>query len=172
MGHYCQHCRGERANCCNFQSRRTLFSALHGTYTVMLSEFSLFGRQAHRHDRPVTRKTASQKRKRHTTEEVTCTSKKAALPTTLVDTYGGRKEVVTRKIFAPLPRSTNVSTDSNVTEFTLSEEAVPAKRGRPPTVVLMYVANFIQFQKQQKQQRNGPVHVLATYFTCLQNRPF
>jgi hypothetical protein len=89
------------------------------------------------------------RRKRHSTNETVPTSKKAVpiAASTAEDTPS--KEVVTRNYFAKL-RVSDMDTDSANTEASPDEAAAPAKRGRPPPIVLTSAANLILLQTQLK----------------------
>jgi hypothetical protein len=130
-----------RENFCKVLRGKTLFSALYGTYTVTLNELKSV------------LKASSQKgdgfkevrnRKRHSSQEATNSPRKATLP-------APSTKVATKNFFAPL-RTANMDTDSPAAESSpAAEEAVPAKGGRPPPIVLTSATNLMQLQKQLKR---------------------
>jgi hypothetical protein len=76
------------------------------------------------------------------------TFKKAA-PTAVFALADTPAKVTTRNFFAPL-KTTNMDTDSSVSETIPQEEEVPAKTCRPPPIILTSATNMIQLQKQLK----------------------
>jgi hypothetical protein len=99
--------------------RKTLFSALYGTYTMKLNELQAVLKARHQTGQPKMQGdgfTEVRSRKRQATERLARTMKKAALPTTSVDSKKGRNEVATRNVSAPL-RATNMDTDTPVSGF-------------------------------------------------------
>jgi hypothetical protein len=129
-----------RENFCKALRGKTLFSALNGTYTVTLNELkSLLKASSQQGDGFK----GVRIRKQHSSQEATNTPKKATLP-------APSAKVTTRNFFAPL-RTANMDTDSPAAESSpAAEEAVPAKAGRPPPIVLTSAMNLIQLQKQLK----------------------
>jgi hypothetical protein len=149
-----------RASFCKAVSGKTLYSALHGIYTVTLGELKAMLKKSN----PAGQKTAPEtagppsaqeggfqevrRRKRLSTGENDGTSKKAVpAPSAALNT--APKEIPTRNFFAPL-RMTNMDTDSSGMEAKTQEEAVPEKTCRPPPISLTSSINLIQLQKQLK----------------------
>jgi hypothetical protein len=128
-----------RENYCKFLRRKTLFSALYGTYIVTLNDPKKVLKES---SQQVDGFKEVRSRKRHCNEVAARTAKKAALPASTV-------KVATKNFFAPL-RTTNMDTDAPDTEPTAAEVAVPGQPGRPPPKVLASATNLIQLQKQLK----------------------
>jgi hypothetical protein len=105
-----------RANYCKVLTGKTLFSALHGTYTVTLKELKSLLKASTTAGRS-TEKPAQdagfqevRRRKRHNTTEAAPTSKKAVTTGASAPVTTPPKQITTRNFLAPL-RAANMDTD-------------------------------------------------------------
>jgi hypothetical protein len=152
---HCQHGGGKQAELCKALTGKTLFNALYGMYTVALQELKAVLKA---NTLSTLKSTATQKdgfkeiwrSKRHSTNKTTQTSRKAVpnVVSAAIDTPTPKK-VTTRNFFTPL-RACDIVMDSTNTEASPCEAKAPAKRGRPPPIVLTFAVNLIQLQKQLK----------------------
>jgi hypothetical protein len=110
-----------RESYCKALRGKTLFSELHGTYTMTLNDLKNVMKASTQ-----TGQTKQgdgfkevRSRKRHSTEEAARTQKKVALP-------ASTEKVATKNFFAPL-RTINMDTDASGTDSNSAEEALPGK---------------------------------------------
>jgi hypothetical protein len=159
---------------CKGRHGKPPFRVLYGAYTVTLLELKavLKARTLAGHSN-VPKTTGQQtkrgegfqevrRRKRRATEEITGTSKKAAVQTkTSPALYSHPKEVVIRNFFAPL-RTADMETDASGIEAISNAESVPGKTSRPPQIILTFTTNLIQLQKQLKIVAKGKFDFRST----------
>jgi hypothetical protein len=144
-----------RVNFCKALSGKKLYSALYGTYTVTLNELKGLLKTSTTAKSGATGSPRQDegfqevhRRKRHNTQEIAKTSKKAAVQSTPQPVITSLNEFATRNFFAPL-RTTEMDTDSASTEAS-PQETTTAKTGRRPPIVLTSDVNLIKLQKQLK----------------------
>jgi hypothetical protein len=133
-----------RENFCKALRGKPLFSALYGTYTVMLKELKsvLKANSQTEQTKQADGFKEVRSRKQHSTGEAAHTPKKSTVEPPTV-------KVPTSNFFAPL-RTAHMDTDTPVAESNTEVAAAPVKSSRPPPIVLTSAANLIQLQKQLK----------------------
>jgi hypothetical protein len=146
-----------QVNFCKALTGKTLFSALYGSYTVMLNELRALLKASSSAGQSVTPKCAAprgdgfkevRRRKRNSSSEAAPrTKRQCLLPKSLP-----------RKKSPPA----NFSAPSAGAEATANEETVPDKTGRPPPIILTSQANLIQLQKQLKNVVKGDFEFRST----------
>jgi hypothetical protein len=125
-----------RTNYCKALFRKTLFSALYGTYTVMLKDLKSILKASNSVSETTEKPTQEVRRcKRHSTTETAPTSKKAMPTAASAVVSTPLKEVATRNFFAPL-RAAEIDMDSASSEASSRKVTGPGKTGRPPPMIL------------------------------------